>query len=282
MPTAYAEGSIFLTNKSNSTLNLPAGLRVSSKGSVFLETIEGVIVPPGKSQSTPVRAVAPGPSGNLAAGAVDRVEGPLGLSLEVTNPEPISGGIQSWRNAVTQSDLDALRTSLSEQVRQEAAAGLPNVATAGRILVENSLQVQFDPQDVADFPVNTPSDTEGLTLHAIATALECPTEDVQSRAQSALASSLVEGESLFPASIAFRLEKNAQGGIDLQASGLAVNIPDWNAVALALRGHTRGQAVSLLESRFGARSVTGMELWPGWIPVLPLFPYQIEMAAVAE
>ncbi|HEY5117873.1 MAG TPA: baseplate J/gp47 family protein [Anaerolineales bacterium] len=279
VPIAYAKGIVLLANKSTRILNLPAGLRVSSKGSIFLETTEGVILLPGKSQSVAASAVKPGPSGNLAAGAIDRVEGPLALSLEATNPGPISGGAQAWRSAVLQADLDALRTSLTDQARQEATKGMQNLATAGRTLVEKSLQVQFDPLDAADFPINTPSDTVGLTLHAIATALECPTDIVRSRAQNALLSGLAPGETLYPSSVTVRLEENAQGAIDLHASGLAVKIPDLNAMALALRARTPGQAAAIMRSRFGARSVVGVDLWPMWIPVLPLFPYQIEIAA---
>ncbi|MGD0173548.1 MAG: baseplate J/gp47 family protein [Anaerolineales bacterium] len=279
VPIAYAKGIVFLTNKSARILNLPTGLRVSSKGSIFLETTEGVILLAGKSQSVAVRAVKPGPSGNLAAGAIDRVEGPLALSIEATNPEPISGGAQAWRSAVAQADLDALRTSLTDQARQEATTGMQNLATAGRTLVEKSMQVQFDPLDAADFPVNTPSDTVGLTLHATATAWECPTDIVRSRAQDALISGLTAGETLSPASVTVRLEENAQGAFDLHASGLAVKIPDPNAMALALRARTPGQAAAIMRSRFGARSVAGLDLWPVWIPVLPLFPYQIEIAA---
>jgi len=252
---------------------------VSSKSQVFYETTGGVILLPGKSQSAAVRAVEPGPSGNIAAGAVDRVEGPLVLSLEVTNPGPMSGGMQAWRKAVTQADLDALRTSLSDRIRQEAAAGMQNLATAGRTFVDKSLQVQFDPLSAADFPVDSPSDTVGLTLRAVATAWECSTDIVRSRAQSALLSGLAAGETLFPASVTFQLEKNAQGAIDLQASGLAVKIPDLNSMALALRANSPAQAAAVLQSRFGARTVTEMDLWPGWFPVLPLFPYQIEIAA---
>jgi hypothetical protein len=279
VPIAYANGIILLTNKSSRILNLPAGVRVSSKGSIFLETTDGVILLPGKSQSVAVRAIKSGPSGNLAAGTIDHVEGPLALSLEATNPEPISGGAQAWRSTVAQTDLDALRTTLTDQARQEATTGMQNLATAGRTLVEKSMQVQFDPLDAADFPVNTPSDTVGLTLHATASALECPTDIVRSRAQNVLVSGLAAGETLYPASLTLRLEENAQGAIDLHASGLAVKIPDPNVMALALRARTPGQAAAIMRSRFGALSVAGVDLWPAWIPVLPLFPYQIEIAA---
>jgi hypothetical protein len=277
--TAYARGTVLLTNKSTRILDLPSGIRVASKSGIFLETVAGVILAAGKTQTVPVRAVQPGPSGNLPAGAVDHVEGPLALSLQATNPDPISGGAQSWRSAVTQSDLDGLQSALTDQVRQQAEAGMQKLAAAGRTLVEKSLQVQFNPGDAADLPVNSASDTVGLTLHALASALACPTGIVRSRALEALTAALPAGETLSPESVTFRLEESPSQAIVLQATGLAVSIPDPNAMALALRARTPAQAAAILESRFGARRVAGTDLSPAWIPVLPLFPFQIRIAA---
>jgi hypothetical protein len=130
--------------------------------------------------------------------------------------------------------------------------------------------------------VNTPADTVGLTLHAVASALACPTEIIRSRAQSILASHLRAGEILSPANLAFHLEKNDQGAIGLHASGQAVKIPDPNSVTLALRGRTPVQAGAILQTQFGARKVAALDLSPAWLPVLPLFPYQIQITAVTE
>ena len=281
-PVTYAKGTIQLTNKSTRILNLPAGLRVSSESGVSFETIDGVVLPAGKSQSVVIRATNPGPSGNLAAGEVDRVDGPLALSLQAINPDPTTGGADAWRSAVSKSDIDALRSSLSNRVQQEAETGMQNLAATSRTIVNHSLQVQFDLRDTTDFDVNTPADTVGLTLHAVASALACPTEIIRSRAQSILASHLRTGEILSPAHLAFHLEKNDQGAIGLHASGQAVKIPDPNSLTLALRGRTPVQADAILQTQFGARKVAAMDLSPAWLPVLPLFPYQIQITAVTE
>jgi hypothetical protein len=281
-PVTYAVGAIRLTNKSTRLLNLPAGLRVSSESGVSFETIDGVILPAGKSQSMAIRATNPGPSGNLAAGEVDRVDGPLALSLQAVNPDPTSGGADAWRSAVSKSDIDALRSSLSDRAQQEAESGMQNLAATGRTIVNHSLQVQFDSRDTADFSVNTPADTVGLTLHAAASVLACPIEIVRSRAQNILASHLRADEILSPAKLAFRLERNDQGAIVLYASGQATKISDPNSLTLALRGRTPAQVGAILQTQFGARKVAAMDLSPAWLPVLPLFPYQIQITAVTE
>lgn len=281
-PTAYAGGNVRLTNFSSRVLTLPAGIRVASEDGILFETVDGAVLSPGQSQISAVRAVAPGPSANLAAGKIKRVLGPLALSIKVENPEPAAGGLETWRYAVSQADLDSLRGALSEQADQEAFDGLKNLAGEGRLLVEESLRVEFDPQDAPDPPVNAPADTVGLTLHAAASMKACPLDGIRSRAENLLKAHLRPGETLFPESVILQLTENAEGGIDLAASGTAVQIPDRNDMVLALRAQTPIQAVSTLQSRFQAVDVPSVALRPGWIQRLPLFPFQIEILAEAE
>ncbi len=279
VPTAYATGKVTITNISKGVLNLSPGLRVASKDDIVFETIEGALLQPGKSQLAAVRATKPGPAANLAAGKVTRVLGPLALSLKVENPQPLTGGAEAWRNAVTPSDLEALQTALSERVWEESSANLENLAGPERMVVEDSLHVEFEPQDAPDFPVNTPADSVGLTLHAAASLLACPSGIIRSRALAMLAPRLSPEETLSAQTISIQLTENAEGGIELTASGLAVEIPDRYEMSLALRAQTRAQAALILRDRFGARDILGVDVYPAWVPLLPLFPYQIEIVA---
>jgi hypothetical protein len=281
-PTAYARGELRLTNISSRVLTLPAGIRAASDGGILFETVAGTILAPGQSQLSAVRAVEPGPSANLPAGSITRVPGPLALSLTAENPEPISGGSEAWRSAVSAADVESLRGLLSAQAQQEAAAGLQNLAGEGRLVVAESLRLEFDPQDAPDLPVNTPADSVGLTLHASATMKACPIDAVRARAADLLGAQLMPDEILFPEAPALRLMENADGGIDLAASGTAVKTPGRNEWSLALRARTPAQAVSLLKSRFHAVEVPAVDCFPDWLPALPLFPFQIEIVVEAE
>jgi hypothetical protein len=280
-PTAYAEGKVRLTNFASRVLNLPAGIRVASGDDVQFDTIGGAIIAPGQSLLVPVRAVDPGPRANLGAGKINRVLGPLALSLKAENPEPTSGGSEAWRNTVSQADLDGLRTALTAQARREAFAGLQNLAGPGRLLVEDSLNLEFDPRDAPDIPVGTPADSIGLALHASAAMKTCPGDAIRMRAVQMLAPLLHAGETLLPESVILQLTGGGENGILLAVAGMAAAIPDRNDMALAVRAQTPGQAVSILRDTFKAVDVPLVELRPGWIPLLPLFPFQIEIAAEA-
>jgi hypothetical protein len=279
VPTAYATGTVTLTNISKGLLNLSPGLRVASENGVEFETLEGVVLPPGKFKDAAVRAAEPGSAANLAAGKVNRVLGPLALSLTVQNPQPISGGSEAWRNSVTASDLEALQTALSRKVWDESSASLQNLAGPDRMVVEESLRVDFDSRDTPDLPVNTAADSVGLTLHAAASLLACPADVVRSRALELIRTHLNPGESVASKTLSIRLVEDARGGIALHASALAVEIPDLQDLTLALRAQSRTRAASILRERFGASAVRGVVISPAWAPLLPLFPYQIEIVS---
>jgi hypothetical protein len=281
-PTAYAKGTVILTNISSRLLNLSAGLRIASENGIVFETLDGLILPPGKSLTAAVRAVAPGPSANLATGRLNRVLGPLALSLEATNPEAASGGAEAWRNSVSTADGDALRNGLSSRVRTEAFNGFLNLIYGNRVLVEDSLHIEFDPQDAPDLPVNTPADSVGMTMHAAASMTACPSEGIPLLAEQSLGAHLQPGEILLRENLHWRLIENPEGGVDLAASGVAAMISDRNAMAMALRLQTPVRAASILLNRFHAVAVPTVDLRPDWIPWLPLFPYQIEILAAAD
>ncbi len=278
-PTAFATGKVNLINISGRTLNVSAGLRVASESGVVFELLEGFPLQPGKSRLSPARAVEPGPAGNLKAGKIMHVLGPLGISLKADNPEAMSGGEEAWRNAISTADWKSLQDSLAEKIRTQASDSLRALAGDSRMVVEESLRLVFDPLDQPDLPVNAPADTVGMTLHAAASLRACPADPVRLRAVEFLRSRLQPGETLSADGLGILLMENPDGGIGLSAAGKAVELPDPNAMAMALRFQSAAGAVSILRDRFRALDVTRIDLTPAWFPLLPLFPYQIEVWA---
>ena len=278
-PTTFATGRITLTNISSRALNLSAGLQIASENGVAFETLEGFLLSPGESRTSTVRAVEPGPASNLASGKVNRILGPLSLSLKAQNADPLSGGSEAWRSAVSIADWEALQNSVAGTVREQASASLAALAGSGRMIVEDTLRVEFDPLDQPDIAVNMPADTLGLTLHAAASLLACPADRVRSLAADLLRLNLRPGETLTAEGVTIRLARNAQGTIEMTAFAAAVEIPNRAEMAMALRLQPPAGAASILRNRFGAVSITAIERTPAWIPLLPLFPYQISIRA---
>jgi hypothetical protein len=278
-PTAFAIGKVTLTNISNRVLNLSAGLQIASENGVSYETMEGFLLSPVESRTAAVRALEPGPASNLAAGKASRVLGPLSLSLKARNPDPLSGGSEAWRSAVSNADWQALQKSAAEEIQDQASTSLAALAGTSRMIVEESLRVELDPLDQPDLAVNTPADTLGLSLHAAASLLACPADRVRLVAAEYLRLSLRSGESLAAEDMLIRLVQNKDGRIEWTALAAAIIIPDRAEMALALRLQSPAGAVSILRGRFGALGIPEMERTPDWLPLLPLFPFQIIVRA---
>jgi hypothetical protein len=280
-PATFATGGLSLTNVSKRMLDLPAGLRAASADGVAFETVAGLALAPGETKSVAIRALEAGPAGNLGPGKITRILGPLSLSLAATNPQPTAGGTAAWRSAVSAADLAGLEAGLTDRIRQAALDRLRELAGANRTLVEDSLTIETDPQDQPDAALNAPADTVGLTLHALASVRTCPAGWIRSRAAELLSARLEPGESLAADSVAVRLDQTAGGSVRLSAAGNALRIPDRNEMALALRAQTPGRAAEILRGRFHAQAMITCDRTPGWLPLLPLFPVQIEIFAEA-
>jgi hypothetical protein len=280
-PTTFAAGSVTLTNLSTRILDLPGGLRIASAAGVVFETVDGLVLAPNQPQSVGIRALQAGPQGNLPGGTINRVLGPLALSLKAENPQATAGGDSEWRNAVAAADGSALETGLNDRIRRTALEQLQALAGDGRMMVAGSLRVETDPQDRPDLPVNAPADSVGLTLHARAAVRTCPADWIRNRAVDLLAARLLSGETLSLAGLDLALAETESGEVQLTASGLALQIPDANEMALSLRAQTPEQAAAVLREKFHALAVRAVERTPGWLPLLPLFPYQIEILAEA-
>ena len=101
VPEEPARGTVEFANLTWDEVIVPEGTGVrDSTGELarFL-TVEEVSLPAerGATASVEVVAATPGSAGNLPPGAIDAIEGPLGLQVSVTNPEATSGGNDEMR-----------------------------------------------------------------------------------------------------------------------------------------------------------------------------------------
>lgn len=282
VPVAYAEGSAVITNTTDHGLNLPAGLQLSTDQGIVFLTTTGLILPAGRAQNLAIRATEPGPEGNLPAGALTRIDGPMALSLKVVNPSALSGGASQWRTAVTKADLDALYASLSARLLSEAEAGMNALAGSTMSIVRDSLNLDIDPEDKPEFQANTPSETVSWTLHAKASALACLNEMLRIKAEDALKTEILPEETLFPETIQASIQLTSPGRTMLLASGKAARIPDQQELLPALRLRTLGGAETILTDQFHAIGPVSIEIHPDWFPLLPPFVFRMEFLPRAQ
>lgn len=120
-PAMAAEGSVLFVagDASESDREIPQGTVCMTAGLVRFETTQPAVIPAGeRAVEAPVRALEPGSSGNVSAGAiVSMAVAPFGIS-SCANPEPCAGGADGEAD-------EALRDRVLETFKR-----LPNGANA--------------------------------------------------------------------------------------------------------------------------------------------------------
>ena len=291
-----ASGAVTIYNYTYVTVEIPQGMRVSADGEVFFTTTERVIAPPGDfvggnlqpgQISVGVVAEEAGPSGNVAEGAINRVEnqrvdsflkGFPGLTgRRVSNPDPTSGGDNNEQPQVTQDDVNAavaaIQANLTEQLQGQ--------------LVEDPSRV-YGPADAGDPAIDVPPDLVGRTGEETFTlsgsvAYRRPYLQRDAVQQAAVQRLLADGQA-------------AGEGMEILADTAQVTIGDVTEAGdqLRLRVTVRAQATPAIDVDAVRNQVAGMtdlqaidalgnlggvsvKLWPDWIDRIPQLTWRIEV-----
>jgi hypothetical protein len=137
-PAALATGQAVYTNSCplKASFSLAQGQRLdNTDGIVFAQTSGDVTVDAGKSVTVNVTAVDPGAAGNVGDHTITKIERNIWNCLSVTNPEATSGGAEEQKQPqVSQSDYDAARAQLEQQLRQQIQGDLAKQTQSGETL----------------------------------------------------------------------------------------------------------------------------------------------------
>ena len=138
-----ATGTVTFFNWNIVAVPVEQGTQVSVGGTIAFNTVERVVVQRARINGTTITpgqgnvgvvAVAPGPAGNVAAAAIDRVDdagvrsklrgSPDNPNRLVTNMEPTAGGLETPHPVIQQSDVDAAVAALQADLASQLAAAL--------------------------------------------------------------------------------------------------------------------------------------------------------------
>ena len=143
VPVRRASGEITLINLTAGGIYLPAGtIAATPDGDNYL-TVVDVTVPAttgtGEQReegrlTVAVAAEINGADGNLGSGNIDGIEGPLQFSLDVEQPGAIAGGTDRESTFVTETDRQALRDGLLNDLVARADADLKAGVQPGEIM----------------------------------------------------------------------------------------------------------------------------------------------------
>lgn len=285
IPQSKAKGAAEFRNLTQQPVHVPAGLVIQTADGVrFVTTTEGdVDGGVGETLELPIEAVEAGAAGNLAAETVTAIEGRLGLSLSVTNPEPTSGGRELPSVQASDADRERAKKLLLASLEEDARQALAEELAAGNLLFEKTIRLSQILREDYNPPAGAAGTTLTLTMQVEFAALYADESDVTRLALLALNASLPSGFSAASDAITVKTVTTPTLGADnsakwtVRAERRIVQQINTAQVAQALQGLAARNVESQLEESLPLARDPEIQLSPSWWPWMPIVPFRISV-----
>lgn len=291
-PAGYAEGQVVLINQTARPVEVPSGTIVrAASGNIVVRFVisPSVTVPAGFGATAiaRVRALEPGPAGNVGPNQINLVEGPLAFSLRVSNPEPLTGGKLETVPVVTAADRDRVREALIAQLRHQGYAQMQAGLDPQDCVLPQTLRVEVLLEGY-DRLVGEPAEILRAEMRARVVGYKVLRTDIGAMALVALTRQAPPGYELTAEGFTFSgcedLEatmETDEGGqprirLTVQAQGKAIPRLSIPRIREELRGQSVGSALQRLQAFPLARPPEIRISPPGW-PWLPFLESRIRV-----
>jgi hypothetical protein len=278
LPDKTASGEVVFTNTSGTTIEVPIGTIVTSddNSEAKFVTQETVTLASGEV-STPVliKAEKSGTSGNLDAGMITRIEGQLGVALEVMNDAPTSGGTDVEAPSPSEVDYQMLKTEMVSRMRDEV---IGRFQTGDRQMIVKTLDYGTVISEARSVEVGTASDTFSLTLTVEFTGLTYSSNDLKMLIDDAMNANLDSGQTLY-SNVSITEQGMTRGSLEegtrwtVTASAETGKAVDANDVIQSVTGKTVNEGAALIDAVYPVRESTSIQTFPArwkWLPWLSL------------
>jgi hypothetical protein len=284
-PQSKARGSVTFRNLTQQALTIPEGTVVRTVDNIRFETTRAGEVAAGLDETLdlPVEAVESGRTGNVEAETIVVVEGRLGLSLSVTNPEPLIGGREVPAVQASDADRERAKNALMEKLEGNARDQLAEELDAGDILFEDSFTTSQVLSEVYDPPAGAAGTKLTLTMQVEFSTFYAAASDLTELASLALNASLPSG--FRAASDELTLSQVTQpirndDGFTrwtIRAERRIVQQIHPAQVTQMIQGIGSHRANVLLEERLPLEDAPEIHLSPSWWPWVPIVPFRISV-----
>lgn len=270
---------------------IPAGSIVATQSGIQFVTRQTVSLPPGvlqpdttvtpSTEDSPVTAVKPGSSGNVAAGAI-RVVPPdeNSVATRVTNKSATTGGTHTEKVIVSQKDIDkalaALTTAIDDELEQivtEPGQILPDLTVFPETKSRTTAVPSPDPKTL----LNDQVESFSLSMTATGTITAVDESAVSTLATTRLRAAIPSDHDLVKDSASVTVGVGAaQGNVivfPVQATAQQVRRVVAADLVVAVKGKPLADARATLE----AYGTTTIDLWPGFASSIPNYEFRIDL-----
>ncbi|HAV77329.1 MAG TPA: hypothetical protein DCX53_08245, partial [Anaerolineae bacterium] len=194
VPQSKAKGVAIFRNLTQGAVTIPIGTVIAAGDIRFVTTELGLINPGvGETVELEIEAVEGGLSGNLEAETINAVDGRLGLSLAVLNPEPTKGGRERASVQATDADRERAKELLLKSLEEDARANLLDEVDPGDVLFDETFSLAQIISENYDLPSGAAGSQLTLTMQAEFSILYASASDLTELASLALNASLPSG-----------------------------------------------------------------------------------------
>ncbi|NLG99839.1 MAG: hypothetical protein GX491_20985 [Chloroflexi bacterium] len=285
VPEQAAVGQVQLTNLTDQAVIVPEGSIVLSADDPpvrFLIT-RSVEVPPGPETTVtaPVRAALPGAAGNVPAGQIRAMEGPVGRNLLVHNPDPTSGGSDRSRPAPSSLDYLRMRKTLLEKLQETAVEEFSSRLEPGQRLLEETVKLSAVIEEVQEPEAGQPSDRFGLTIRAEFEAWAVSESDLLAVANAALDATAEPSYSPVSGSLWYEFigppafDKTGSVRWNISIGRMLEAVWSDEAALTAIRGRRAGEAKQLLQANLLLEQPPVISYTPAWWEKVAVVPFRV-------
>jgi hypothetical protein len=230
-----------------------------------------------------IEAVYAGETGNTAENTVTRMDGEIGMQVQMTNPSPITGGANRDIPAPSTDDIVALRNDLQTQAVKQAEQKLTVELKPDQILLKSSIRAGKIENETLSPQVGEAGITVRIKQTAEFTALV-----IDQRQFTEQAGALLKANRLLPGwQISARQPIDAQiisqeydrvnNTVKLKAAikGQMIPIVNTSNIRRVITGRERNLASTMISILVLTDKPAAIETWPAWMPILPLIESRI-------
>jgi hypothetical protein len=287
-PSQKALGIVLFTNLIPEQVTIPAGtvVRTSAARPVRFVTLSDITLPGklGETAQVPVEAVEAGFTGNLPAGRINQIEGPLGVRVGVTNAEPTTGGDAVEIPAVAEQDYQRARALLLQQLQQRAFAEMQSKLLSDTEFVPpESLAVVLIHSETYSAAIGQAAGRLTLnmrvTVQGIAVDERLARQIVYARLTEKVGIGLQigAGSLVFRRSDVTRIDEQQRVTFVMQGAGDVSTAVDTTRVLQLVRGVSVREAELRLNRELPLGAPARIETWPRFWPQMPLLPLRIRV-----
>ncbi|MBI5354559.1 MAG: baseplate J/gp47 family protein [Chloroflexi bacterium] len=286
VPKSKSQGIARFKNLGQTAVTIRAGTVISTitEPPIKFTTLHDTLLDPGldKFVDVPVEALQSGASGNVSADSVIVVEGPLGLSISVTNPNPVTGGADSTVTGATDSDRARLRNYVLDNLRRDAESKLHTQISPDDLLLLDTLEVSKVIEENFDPQAGQPGNTLTLTMQVEFFARYISAEDIKQLSAATLDSSITKGfepfgETKLKTLTDLSTDESGITHFELESTRTLLRHVDMMQIFSVVRGRSAEQAQDKLMKSFSLRKDPQVIVTPSWWPWLPLIPFNISV-----